>query len=343
MRLVVKTVPGLEDLLAGEVKGVGRGKELAVINRGVLFVEVDERRLLGLLDQSRYITSASLLVTYVEGVKRLEEIANAAREAEWERYVHEGARIAVRTERSGEHQFTSMDVSRVVGEAVLSRLSSRGVSSSVHLGAPDTVITVDVIRDRVFMGVRLAGEESLHRRWYRVYEHPASLNPAIASAMLELAGLRDGETLLDPVCGGGTIPIEAALFHEDIKAICNDVSPEAIRGATMNALAAGVTSRIRFVNEDLAGLPDVLRGESVDVIGADPPYGIRLGDPRRSVHVLGDLMETSRRLLRQGGRLVVIYPYRRTARDVASEKGLEVVHERMVLHGSLVAWILVMT
>lgn len=52
----------------------------------------------------------------------------------------------------------------------------------------------------------------MHKRWWRIYNHPAHLNATIACAMVKLSRWRPEESLLDPMCGSGTIPIEAALM-----------------------------------------------------------------------------------------------------------------------------------
>ncbi len=65
------------------------------------------------------------------------------------------------------------------------------------------------------MGINTTGA-SLHKRGYRVYSHTASLKPTIASAMLQIGDWKPTRSLIDPMCGGATIPIEAALEASDI-------------------------------------------------------------------------------------------------------------------------------
>lgn len=344
MRLILKTVPGLEDLLGSEVAGIAKGQAERVINRGVLLAEAREERLVPLIDQSRFLTSASVLLGQGTVDGSLESVLRAAGEIDWARVIPAGSTLAVRTERVGKHEFTSIDVNRAVGEVILRKAREGGLSVNVHLNAPNVVVTVDVINDSAFFGLRVAGEESLHRKWYRVYEHVASLKPTLANALLELGGLEDREVLLDPVCGGGTIPIEAALYHEDIVAICNDISRKALRGAFMNALAAGVERRIKFTNVDVRELARGPIGRrNVDLIAADPPFGIRVGDVDKSREVLRGIVSLAGGALSDRGRISLIYPYRGFVEEECEGLGLRIKHSRKVLHGDLEAWIFIIS
>jgi len=325
--------------LAEEAKCIAKSSWQRVAGGGVVVAQVESDRVLPLLDQSRFLTSASLLVAEAQVGEELAPLLEAVRGVEWEDYIPNFSRLAVRAERSGSHKFTSLEASRLVGEAIMERLKSKGYSVSVHLNAPSVVVTVDVIGPNAYVGVRLAGEESLHRKWYRVYEHAASLKPPIAHALLELAELRDGEALLDPVCGGGAIPIEASLYHEEVGAICSDISEKAVRGAERNAEAEGVTGKILFLVAPAGDLPQFLERGSVDLVAADPPFGIRLGSVERSRRVVRDIFESSRVLLSSSGRLALLYPSRDFVRELAEELGFEVAHQRRILHGNLWVWI----
>lgn len=342
MQLITKTVPGLEDLLVNELAGIGKSAEAKVINRGVCIASISDDKITALIDQSRFLTSASMIVGQGVIDENLESLQAIAREIEWEKYIPMNSTIAVRTERVGQHRFTSIDASRGVGEVVLNKLKSKGFEAKVHLNAPNYVITVDIINYNAYIGIRLAGEESLHRKWYRVYEHIASLKPTIANALLELGDLRDKETLLDPVCGGGTIPIEATLYHEDIVAVCNDVSKKAIDGARRNAVAAGVEKRIIFKNIDVKELSNRLSPKSIDLIAADPPFGIRMGSLVDSQVVVKNILGLAKQVLSEEGRLSIIYPFRDFIEAESENIGLEIRHSRKILHGDLESWIIVL-
>jgi 23S rRNA G2445 N2-methylase RlmL len=89
-----------------------------------------------------------------------------------------------------------------------------------------------------YVGMRLAATP-LHRRPYKQSNLPGSLKPTIAAAMLYIAGVLPGESVLDPFCGAGTILIEAALLGAE--AYGGDNDPQALAAARNNAVLAGVS------------------------------------------------------------------------------------------------------
>ena len=107
-----------------------------------------------------------------------------------------------------------------VKDAIVDQLrESTGVRPSVDIKAPDVRINVHLQRDRASLAIDLSGE-SLHRRGYRQVPGPAPLKENLAAALLLRAGwpqiAESGGALLDPMCGSGTLPIEALLMACDI-------------------------------------------------------------------------------------------------------------------------------
>ena len=91
----------------------------------------------------------------------------------------------------------------------------------------------------------------LHRRRYRTASRPGSPHPPFARALALLAGIRHGARLVDPFCGAGTIPIEAKLACQSIRAAGSDLDAGALRVARRNAKAAAV--EIDIARADAAG------------------------------------------------------------------------------------------
>ncbi len=238
------------------------------------------------------------------------------------------AKFRITTERIGVHDFTSLDVQRVAGQAVVDRYGNR-----VDLENFDVEIRVDVIRDRCLIGASMT-RESLHRRGYRLYEHPAALKPTIAYAMIRLARPEAGETLVDPMCGGGTIPIEAALYMGDrLKIYGLDIEEEFIRGARINSEAAGVGGLVTLIRGDCRALSRIVRG--IDIIVTNPPYGVRM-EPRGSIGSLyRAFAREAQKAMRAAGRLVVLTLRSRVMEEALRDAGLTITHKRSVLHGDI--------
>ncbi|WP_062662871.1 THUMP domain-containing protein [Aeropyrum camini] len=287
MRFLATCNPGTEDVVAREIVEEVESAEVEEVGeyRGrIVFSTSGEPWLvLEQLYGLRSIHSASLLLAESEvptGREGLREIWRAAYSSGAHLHIPPGATFAVRGERIGEgHGYTSVEIASTVGDAVQRAAEEElGWRPLVRLNSPQVVIHAEVDVSTFRLGVLVTGERSRHRRRYRVYDHPAALKASLAYVMLRLAGARDGEVILDPMCGGGTVAVEAALLFEDSKVYCVDLNPRHTWGARLNAETARVGGRVEVYTWDARRVHEILGEESVDRIVSNPPYGIRLGD-----------------------------------------------------------------
>jgi len=259
-----------------------------------------------------------IFITLVrDRAETIEDIYKLARETDYVQFIDRDQTFAVKGERhSKDKPFTSMDMAATVGRAVIESFRERtGARLKVNLDNPDIQLYCLIRDSEFFLGLNTTGK-SLHRRFYRVFHHRAALQPTIASGMIRISEWRQEQLLLDPMCGGGTIPIEAALLafripvgakkveelallklklidqervfkilqelERDIdrdfrpRLIGTDASPKSIRGAISNAEKAGVSNVIEFSVRDVFKIKEWLK-EEPDHIIMNPPYGIRMG------------------------------------------------------------------
>lgn len=346
--LLCTTVPGLEDVCSEELRDLTgcrvRERPLGVRGRVVVRCPEDEA-----LDLARRINSESLTVHRVaillggfeiehRDERGLDEIREACLDLPFERYITEQDTFGVRPSRLGEHDFTSVDVGAAVGDAVIERVKREaGFRPEVNLDAPSVIIRADVVGDRVLVGVCTTGDRSLHQRGYRVYDHPAALNPVIAQGLLRLAG--DPESLIDPTCGGATIPIEALLSDPNREAVGVEKFRSHYEGARLNVLAAGVEAEV-YLGDSTRLFEEVpeLRDREFEAAVFNPPYGLKIANPRvveRLYHglarVLSDLVDV----------VATVTPRRDWMVDAMEEHGFRLRHERWARHGGLDVRILV--
>ncbi|MEM3669873.1 MAG: tRNA (guanine(6)-N2)-methyltransferase [Nitrososphaerota archaeon] len=306
------TIYGLEDVAAAEVRELTGRDALSDIAKVIFRGDVMDAALLNYA--SRCCNRIFVMLARRE-VESLAEIERTAREVDYSEIIDENQSFAVRSERHGSHPFTSMDMSAAVGRGVIeSYKGSRGVRLRVDLDNPDVELFA-LLRDSEFiLGLNTTGR-SLHNRYYRVFHHRAGLSATIAASMLRLSGWRSSESLLDPFCGSGTIPIEAGLmglkiapglmasdmamyrlriFSEDLlrsvreklvsseerwrelKILGSDASPRYIDGALMNARAAGLEGKLRIVQGDVRKIDEWLF-MPIDKVVTNPPFGVRMG------------------------------------------------------------------
>ncbi len=351
VEIIVTTSPGIEDLLIAELREVfGKGYLEANIRRGkgriIAYLKEDNRlwekiNSLSLAHRVGILVGKATVRTSIEGLNDLKEIIMTSDIAD---YITPKTTFAIRAERVGaNHEYTSLDVARVAGEAVIKLIESKhGLPPKVELDYPEIVIHVDIIENELYIYLSLTGDISLHRRGYRIYDHPASLKPTLAKAMLILSRAHDGEIILDPMCGSGTIPIESSLFFENSTNICMDINRRHLIGAKMNAMVAGVSSKIIFIQGDAREIERYVTTK-VDRIITNPPYGIRLGNPRAVKKLYREFIFSAHNILREGGSLTIITPEYRYVDEVIRSSGLRFrkICERRVAHGGLYPKILV--
>lgn len=299
MDLVATTTPGLEAFAVDEIKS-RVGAEATVHHQGAVRFTANPQAIATLNHRARSLNRV-LLVVGEACVESLTDIYAATRAVPVERYLAAGKPFAVRGSRHGEHEFTSVDVAERAGQAIVDRTATElDRRLPVDLDDPAYVFRAYVRNDRFVLALDTTGKRSLHRRHWRECEHETPLRPTIAHAMLRAVEYTPSETLLDPMCGSGTIPIEAARWatrsapgsrrafaYEALTtpvppppSVSASSHPAAIVGtdrqrrwvdcAWANAEAGSVRDAVDFVQADATRLP-----LHADVVAVDLPFGIR--------------------------------------------------------------------
>lgn len=169
----------------------------------------------------------------------------------------------------GRRNYSTDEIKAAVAEGIRARCGWKYAAEDES----EINLRMFIEHDRAFVGLRLAGAP-LHRRPYKQDNLPGSLKPTAAAAMLAVAGLLPGGSVLDPFCGAGTILIEAALAGAE--AYGGDADPDALAAAQANAARAG--ERIALARWDARRLP--LASRSVPLVVTNLPWGrqVQVGD-----------------------------------------------------------------
>jgi len=370
MEFFATTVQGIEDIAGEEVETLLGCRATPDVGKVFFTADLDAAYHLNLGARTLHKVMIQLCRSDFEG---LEDIYRAAKGIDYAWIIGGDQAFAVRSERVGVHDFTSVDVSRVVGQAIIDAYREEtGRRLKVDLDAPDVEVHCLVRGGELLMGVNTTGR-SLHRRGYRVYEHPAALKPTIASAMLRIGGWRGSEALIDPMCGGATIPIEAALQArgvapnltredfallnlklfdeeklEEARERCRDRERSDaleihamekfrrhLEGGMRNAEKAGVLDTIQFKLGDATRSSHYPRGP-LDLVVVNPPYGVRMTPPESLGRLYAGLLGALREAA-EGAILVLITAAVRRFRGAAEKAEVSILSERRVLHGDLPA------
>lgn len=305
--MVAKTLQGLEEVLAQELSNLG-ARNIEIGRRMVSFS--GDKKLL--YNTNFRLRTALRILKPIETffAKNADELYSKMRNIEWSKYLSSDKTFAIDTVVYSESFTHSKYVGYKAKDAIVDYFKEiEGKRPCVSIDNPDALLNIHISHNNVTISLDSSGE-SLHKRGYREVQTAAPINEVLAAGILLIAGWDGQCDFLDPMCGSGTFPIEAALiarniapgiyrkgyafqkwsdYDEDLfDEIYNDESQERefkynIVGSDISAIAVEVASR----NIARAGLKSTISIEKVSIrnreaisnntlIVTNPPYGERL-------------------------------------------------------------------
>ncbi|ADO70064.1 THUMP domain-containing class I SAM-dependent RNA methyltransferase [Stigmatella aurantiaca] len=312
LALFATTARGTEDLLAEELRELG-ARRIRQDRGGVRFLATLYEAL-----QVCLWSRIAMRVLYPLGefeARGAEGLYDAAASVPWEEHLTPDHTFAVEaTLRDSEHSHSGF-VALKVKDALVDRLRRvLGARPDVDTREPDVRVVAHLAREKLSLSLDLCGEP-LNRRGYRVRPTPAPLKETLAAALLRAANYTGEEALVDPMCGSGTLLIEAGFIArhrapgigrsfaverwphqgarakellEDLRADARrnerkvlvpiqgfDKDPEALEAARRNIKAARLSEEIQVAEGD-ATKPLPLPKPGGLLI-TNPPYGERIG------------------------------------------------------------------
>lgn len=315
MKLLAKTLYGLEDVLAAELREMGAAS-VTTLNRAVEF-EGSKSLLYSVNYRSRLALSVLVPVAGFS-IRSQKDLYNGAVSLDWDHYLKEGMTYAVTAVVSSVHFTHSGYAALVVKDAVADffrRLARK--RPSVDPKSPDLLVNVHISNDRVTVSLD-STVVPLYKRGYRRGQSEAPLSEVLAAGMIALAGWKADVPLVDGMCGSGTIVAEAGLlacniapgkfrksfgfmkWHDFDAALFrsvkfdaekkerpspvmiygSDISSGACDTATANIREAGLSDTVTVSKRDFFNSqPPSDKG----VLIINPPYGRRIGTPDMSV------------------------------------------------------------
>ncbi|MEM2275829.1 MAG: THUMP domain-containing protein [Thermoproteota archaeon] len=339
MKLLFTTNPGIEDIAIREIDET-LGARVSIFHNlpGKLIAEIDEKemnRVFSLRSIYHIVKHISTLEVRTDD-KGLLDIYKGLKEMEIED-LENAKTFRVTSQRIGEHSFTSVQIQKYAGQAILEKYGKK-----VDLENFDVNIVCDVIGSKCYVGIQLT-RESLHKRFERPFNHPAAIKAPLAYGMLKIAEVKNGDVMLDPFCGGGTILIEAAqVWDGRIRILGSDINSRFLEGARMNIKAAGVEEYVSIKIADARRL-DEFYDVKVDKIVTNPPYGVRLGRERNLKELYLEFLNSAFKIMNPDGRIAIINLKATTFRSIVFKtKKFKLVHERVVETGGLYPHIFVL-
>jgi putative N6-adenine-specific DNA methylase len=305
---------GIEPVLAGELRDLGAAE--VTLGRGGVQFAGD----LALLYRANLwlCTAIRILRPILEvEVSSPDELYEAVQTIDWSRYLTLEQTLAVDCNVRDSHLTHSKYAALRTKDAICDQFVARcGKRPSVDVDEPMVGLNLHIYRDQAVLSLDSSGE-SLHKRGYRPILTRAPLNEALAAALILLTEWRGTTPLIDPLCGSGTLPIEACwlatrrppgltrrrfgfqgwldydvrLWTElrdearrnigkqlEAPILGSDVRRDAVAFAQGNARAAGVGHLLRFERKDVREFHPP-PGDPGTII-CNPPYGERIGEEK---------------------------------------------------------------
>jgi tRNA G10 N-methylase Trm11 len=207
------------------------------------------------------------------------------------------------TQMTGPHGYRRIDARQALVRGLAGKLPSswREVDENAAIE-----IWLTIQGRQAVCGLRLS-DATMRHRTYKSEHRPASLRPTVAAAMVRLAGASAGQLVMDPMCGAGTLLAEQIQLAQrrragEITVLGGDADADAVRASAVNLRRAGPGWRL--TRWDARRLP--LAAESIDRVVCNPPFGVQMGEPSAVRPLYRALAVELNRVLRAGGRAVVL-------------------------------------
>ena len=211
--MIAKTFQGLEEVLAEELTALG-ANDVAIGRRMVSFSGNKEM----LYKANFCLRTAIRILKPIKSftAKNVDEVYEQVKGFPWKDILDENKTFAVDAVVFSDEFRHSKFVSYKVKDAIVDYFRDlNGKRPSVRINKPDVLINIHIAQSHCTLSLDSSGE-SLHRRGYRQEAVEAPLNEVLAAGMVLMSGWKGECDLIDPMCGSGTIPIEAALIARNI-------------------------------------------------------------------------------------------------------------------------------
>ncbi len=261
-----------------------------------------------------------------------DDLFEGVKAVEWERFIPKNGRFWVKKASSVNSKlFSPRDIQAIVKKAMVDHLSGVYGLSHFEEDGNDYPLRVFINKDHVTIGLDTTGD-SLHKRGYRPEANEAPIAENLAAALIMLTPWKPDRYFVDPFCGSGTFPIEAALIARNIAPGLKryftakkwenfidrqlwsdnideakseiltgssydiqgyDIDPEAVRMARDNARRAGVDDIIHLQERPVS---EMSHSGKYGFVVTNPPYGERIGEAEDLPGIYRDLGEAMKRL-----------------------------------------------
>lgn len=305
--MIAKTFKGLEEILANELVTLG-ANDVQIQRRAVSFS--GDKRLLYKANFHLRTASRILVPIFTFTAKHADDVYEKLKKFEWEKYMDVDTTFAIDatvfSEDFRHSKFVAYRVKDAIADFFTEKYQKR---PSVRLENPQLMLNIHVSHHTCTLSLDSSGE-SLHKRGYKKANTEAPLNEALAAGMILMTGWNGETDFIDPMCGSGTLLIEAGLialnippgifrkefafekwkdFDEELfneiyndesgertfnhKIYGSDMSPRAVKIADENVKSAGLS---KYISVKVQPVQQLEAPVNPSLMITNPPYGERI-------------------------------------------------------------------
>jgi len=343
--LYLTTPIGIEDITKEELKGFNVKVNPFGFRGKVIVDNIDINNIPEKLFYLRTIEKAGIFLGKERFYGEIDKIKDFYFSLGIENFFEKDTSFAIRCKKRAIHYIEKKVIEEKIGSFTIEWIKyKKNFAPQVDLENPDLIIRVEVNPRWIVFWVDIIGKEALHIRRYRVFHHPAPVKGNIVSALiLKMNPKKKNKIFIDPMAGGGTIPIETAFFLYDIspyilrfedfvlwklpffrdfnkkeikekilripdfrenRIICSDINIEYVKGSKINAKKVGVEKLIDFVSFDVKNIDRVMK--KVDYVITNPPYGLRMRSKEEERGVYREFFKGVERIIGDKGKIGII-------------------------------------
>ncbi len=252
--------------------------------------------------------------------RSFEELFEGVKAIDWKQYIAKDSFIHVNGKSAKSTLFSVSDCQSITKKAIVENLKKAYKTQTLPETGKEIIVEVGILKDNVTLALDCCGA-GLSRRGYRTYNVAAPIAETLGAAIILLSRFRGEQTLIDPMCGSGTMPIEAAMiaknmavgmnrefafekwhfFDDRIMALAKEEARDSVKDVKLDILGRDIDARSIdlckkhakkagiMVSWEVAPLSTLKCEKSDGIIVCNPPYGERMLERRQAESLYGQM------------------------------------------------------
>jgi len=369
MKALAITSKGIEDITALEIKELVKAKTQTK-ESCVIFEPRKLEDLCILCYKAQSVEKILFLFDHFNFTNNnfFSNIKKNVEKIDFAKWLNKKITFRVSSKKINNDSLSNEEICGKTGELIINHIKkTKKYKQKVDLNNPDIIFFVYIFKNTCYLGIDIAGFD-LHKRQYRIFQHPNALRATIAYSLTRIAKVKEKETILDPFTGSATIPIEAVLYfsnfpvnyynkdrflflkflkpnkkffenidkkikHSKVKIYGYDSVFGYIISAKKNAKIAGINKELKLSRCEIERLDTKFKKNSVDKIITYPPQQSKHIDQKITEKIYNEFFHQAEFILKKQGKIVLITKSLELLEKCAEKYKFKLKDRRELWHG----------